>query len=171
MKVTYIFLAIAIIAALIVLFKTKNKFQWIKAGVLLIFEIFFSTINFIILFLLTILIMRDDEVVSLGSIFFLLAIFIVFSGIMLYSGMRFAGLFFEFTNTTLTLVEYYIQWSLIYVTVYQAIFSNLKHIGSITKFIKVGNFLDPNLLVFTFLPSFISAWIATIMYKRHIDAI
>ena len=78
---------------------------------------------------------------------------------------------FKFSTTTLTLVEYYIQWSLIYVTVYQAIFSNIKHISTITHFIRVGNFLDPNLLVVVVLPSFISAWIAVILYKKFIKAI
>lgn len=82
-----------------------------------------------------------------------------------------AAKIFKFSATTLTLVEYYIQWSLIYVTVYQAIFSNIKKIKSITKFIEVGNFLNPDLIVVLVLPSFISAWIAVILYKKHIKVI
>lgn len=97
--------------------------------------------------------------------------FVVFSGIFVYWGMRLAAHVFKFSTTTLTLIEYYIQWSLIYVTVYQAIFSNVKKISSIAHFIRVGNFLDPNLAIVLILPSFISAWIAVILYKKHIKAI
>lgn len=97
----------------------------------------------------------------------LLALFVILSGILLYWGMRLASRFFKFSATTLTLIEYYIQWCLIYVTVYQAIFSNIKRISTIAQFIKVGNFLDPNLIVVIVLLSFISAWIGIILYKKH----
>ena len=115
--------------------------------------------------------MQDKDHVNLGNLFLLLAAFVVLSGMFIYWGMRVAAHVFKFSTTTLTLVEYYIQWSLIYVTVYQAIFSNIKHISTITHFIRVGNFLDPNLLVVVVLPSFISAWIAVILYKKFIKAI
>lgn len=115
--------------------------------------------------------MSQWDHVNLGNLFLLLAAFVVLSGIFVYWGMRLASKIFKFSTTTLTLVEYYIQWSLIYVTVYQAIFSNIKHITSITNFIRVGNFLDPNLFVVAILPSFISVWIAVILYKKSIKAI
>lgn len=171
MKVTYFFLAFVILALLIVLFKSENKFQFLKAGILFIVQIVFSTINFLIFFAIAYLLMKNKNYVYLGNLFLLLAIFVTLSGIMLFWGMLLAAKFFKFSATTLTLVEYYIQWGLIYVTVYQAIFSNIKRIKTITEFIKVGNFLDPNLLVVLILPSFISAWIAVILYKKHIKVI
>ncbi|KRM37176.1 hypothetical protein FC39_GL000283 [Lactobacillus hamsteri DSM 5661 = JCM 6256] len=115
--------------------------------------------------------MNDKDHVNLGNLFLLLAIFVVLSGILLYWGMRLAAKFLKFSTTVLTLIEYYIQWGLIYVTVYQAIFSNIKRISSISEFVRVGNFLDPNLIVVMILPSFISAWIAIILYKKHTKAI
>lgn len=168
MKVTYFFIAIALIALTIILFKSENKFQWIKAALLFLFLLLFSTINFLIFFVISYLLVNDPDNlhVYLGNLFLLLAVFVVLSGILLYWGMRLASRFFKFSNTTLTLIEYYIQWCLIYATVYQTIFSNVKKISSIS-FIKVGNFLDPNLIVVIVLPSFISAWIAVILYKKH----
>lgn len=171
MKVTYFFLVFVILAALIVLFKSENKFQFLKAAVLFVFQLFFSTINFLLFFVISYLLMHDKDHVDLGNLFLLLAIFVILSGILLYWGMRIAAKFLKFSTTVLTLIEYYIQWGLIYVTVYQAIFSNIKRISSISHFIRVGNFLDPNLIVVIILPSFISAWIAIILYKKHVKAI
>lgn len=171
MKVTYFFLAFVILALIIVLFKSENKFQFLKAAILFIFQLFFSTINFLIFFVISYLLMHDKDHVNLGNLFLLLAIFVVLSGILLYWGMRLAAKFLKFSTTVLTLIEYYIQWGLIYVTVYQAIFSNIKRINSISEFVRVGNFLDPNLIVVMILPSFISAWIAIILYKKHTKAI
>ncbi len=171
MRVTYLFIGIAILVLIVLLFRSENKFQFAKAGVLFVFQLAFSTINFLIFFFIAYLLMNDCKEVYLGNLFLLLAIFVILSGIFLYWGMRLAGKFIKFSVTTLTLIEYYIQWSLIYVTVYQAIFSNIARIKTITQFIKVGNFLDPNLLVVIILPSFISTWIAVILYKKHIKAI
>ncbi len=171
MKVTYFFLAFTILALIIILFRSENKFQFLKAGILFIFQIFFSTINFLIFFVISYLLMQNKDHINLGNLFILLAIFVILSGILLYLGMRIAAKFFKLSTTVITLIEYYIQWSLIYVTVYQAIFSNLKRISVVTRFIKVGNFLDPNLIIVAILPSFISAWIAIILYKKHTKAI
>ena len=171
MRVTYLFIGIAILVLIVLLFRSENKFQFAKAGVLFVFQLTFSTVNFLIFFFITYLLMNDRKEVYLGNLFLLLAIFVILSGIFLYWGMRVAEKFIKFSVTTLTLIEYYIQWSLIYVTVYQAIFSNIARIKTITQFIRVGNFLDPNLLVVIILPSFISTRIAVILYKKHIKAI
>ncbi|TSO26218.1 hypothetical protein [Lactobacillus sp. LL6] len=171
MKVTYFFLALAIITLIVILFKSENKFQFLKAAILFSIQIIFSTINFLIFFVISDLLMDNQIHIKLGNLFLLLAMFVVLSGILLFWGMLGAAKIFKFSATTLTLVEYYIQWSLIYVTVYQAIFSNIKKIKSITKFIEVGNFLNPDLIVVLVLPSFISAWIAVILYKKHIKVI
>lgn len=160
-----------VIALIIILFRSEHKFEFLKAAILFIVQIILSTINFLIFFTIAYLLMKNRNHVYLGNLFLLLAIFVVLSGLLLYWGMLLAKRIFKFSTTTLTLVEYYIQWSLIYVTVYQAIFSNIKRIKTITEFIKVGNFLDPNLIVVLVLPSFISAWIAVILYKKHIKAI
>lgn len=170
MHVTTYFVIGAIIILIIALFRSEHKFEFLKAAILFLAQIFFSTVNFLLFFVIAYFMMQDKDHVNLGNLFLLLAAFVVLSGMFIYWGMRVAAHVFKF-STTLTLVEYYIQWSLIYVTVYQAIFSNIKHISTITHFIRVGNFLDPNLLVVVVLPSFISAWIAVILYKKFIKAI
>ena len=122
MKVTYFFIAFTILALIIILFRSENKFQFLKAGILFIFQIFFSTINFLIFFVISYLLMQNKDHINLGNLFILLAIFVILSGILLYLGMRITAKFFKLSTTVITLIEYYIQWSLIYVTVYQAIF-------------------------------------------------
>lgn len=171
MHVTTYFIITAIVLLIFLLFRSEHKFEFWKAAILFVIQITFSVINFLIFMVIAYLIMRHWDHVSLGNLFLLLAAFVVLSGVFLYWGMRIAAKIFKFSTTTLTLIEYYIQWSLIYVTVYQAIFSNIKHIASITRFIRIGNFLDPNLFVVAILPSFISAWIAVILYKKSIKAI
>ena len=171
MHVTTYFVIGTIIILIIALFRSEHKFEFLKAAILFLAQIFFSTVNFLLFFVIAYFMMQDKDHVNLGNLFLLLAAFVVLSGMFIYWGMRVAAHVFKFSTTTLTLVEYYIQWSLIYVTVYQAIFSNIKHISTITHFIRVGNFLDPNLLVVVVLPSFISAWIAVILYKKFIKAI
>lgn len=93
------------------------------------------------------------------------------SGLLLYVGLKVLNHYVQLSTTTLTLIEYYIQWTLIYVTVYQSVFAQIGKIGDLAKYIKVGTLLDPNTLVMTVLPSFISAWIAVILLKKHIHAI
>lgn len=104
---------------------------------------------------------------DLGSVFLLLAVFVILSGVLLFLGLRLFDRVLHFETTVLTLIQYYIQWSLIYVTVYQTLFSNLGRIRSLTKIVRAGHLLDPNLLVVMVLPSFISVWISVIAFKKH----
>lgn len=153
MHVTAYFIIAAIILLIIILFRSEHKFEFLKAGILFLIEVCASTINFLLFFVIAYLLMRGPDHVDLGNLFMLLAAFVVLSGIFVYWGMRGVAHFLKFSTTTLTLVEYYIQWSLIYVTVYQTIFSNIKRIGSIAHFIRVGNFVDPDLFIVIVLPS------------------
>ncbi|MBD5430094.1 hypothetical protein [Lactobacillus sp.] len=166
-----IFLGLLIILGIITLFKDKNHFYFIKALILFAGLLIMSTINFLIFFVLAFLFIHTDKSLQLGNLFILLGILVVISGILLYWGLKAFNHFFPLSTTTLTLIEYYIQWTLIYVTVYQAIFSNIKKITKVAHYITVGNFLDPNLFVVIVLPSFISAWIGLILLKKHIHAI
>lgn len=166
-----IFLGILIIVILTLIFKEKDHFFFVKALVLFAGMLLFSTVNFLIFFFISFLFIRTDHILKLGNLFVLLGILVIISGILLYIGLRLFNKVFPLSVTTLTLIEYYIQWTLIYVTVYQAIFSNVKKITSVAHYIRVGNFLDPNLFVVIILPSFISAWIAVVLFKRYRRAI
>ncbi|MCT3614849.1 SA1002 family membrane protein, partial [Lactobacillus acidophilus] len=105
MQVTTYFVIAAVILAIIIIFRSERKFEFLKAAILFIIQVFFSTINFLIFFVIAFLLMHDRDSVSLGNLFLLLAMFVVFSGIFVYWGMRLAAHVFKFSTTTLTLIE------------------------------------------------------------------
>ncbi|MFV0372751.1 SA1002 family membrane protein, partial [Microbacterium sp.] len=81
------------------------------------------------------------------------------------------------THERLAIIEYYIQWSLIYLTVYQVV---VGQIDSKTGFLGdatlthelrklVGSVLDPAAVLVLLLPVLISVWIATAMLKIRIE--
>lgn len=63
-----------------------------------------------------------------------------------------------------TLIEYYIQWGLIYITLYQVTIDNFIKGSDFKKLIE-GGVDNPAYLMLAILPSFISVWVAIIMYK------
>lgn len=165
-----IFLGILIVITIVTIFKERKHFAFTKAILLFVLLLLFSTINFLLMFGIAFLFMRTDQTLKLGSLFMLLGIMVIISGIMLYWGLKVFRKFFPLSNTVLTIIEYYIQWTLIYITIYQVIFDNIRKIPSISSYIKIGNILDPNLFVVTILPSFISVWIAVVLFKKNIEA-
>lgn len=167
MQVAYLFGGLLIIAVVATLFNSEAWADWVKSIFLFIILISGSSINFILLLFVSFLLVHHRGTLYLGNIFILLGILVIASGIMLYWGLRIFHRFDKFHETILTLMEYYIQWSLIYVTIYQTIFANIKRITDFTAVIKVGKILDPNIFIALILPSFISVWIAIIMYKKH----
>ncbi|QPR39613.1 SA1002 family membrane protein [Brevibacterium casei] len=78
----------------------------------------------------------------------------------------------------LTITEYYIQWFLIYVTVYQVIFEQLNGLGRIinerdlTKELNsyLSSILDPSVLIAILLPVLLSIWVAVAIAKIRLDA-
>lgn len=166
-----IFLAILLVPFIVMLLKEEGHFEFIKAFILFAGMIVSSIIILLILLYIAFLSMHFDKGLKLGNLFILLAIMIVIAGEFLYLGLRVGYKFFPFETTTLTIIEYYIQWILIYFTVYQAVFANIDKVSHWVKYIEVGNILDPNLLAVIILPSFMSAWIGLVLFKKHIKAI
>ncbi|QNQ80570.1 SA1002 family membrane protein [Lactobacillus sp. PV034] len=166
-----IFLAILLVPFIVMLFKEQGHFEFIKALILFAGMLITSVILFLILLYIAFLTMHFNKELKLGNLFILLAIMIVIVGEFLYLGLRIGNKFFPFETTIFTIIEYYIQWTLIYFTVYQAIFANIDKVSHWAKYIKVGNILDPNLLAVVILPSFMSAWISIVLFKKHIKAI
>lgn len=115
-----IFLGILIVIVIGMIFKERKHFAFTKALLLFVLLLLLSSINFLIMFGITFLFMRTDQALKLGSLFMLLGIMVIISGIMLYWGLRFFRKFFPLSNTVLTIIEYYIQWTLIYITIYQS---------------------------------------------------
>ncbi|MCM1013656.1 MULTISPECIES: hypothetical protein [unclassified Brevibacterium] len=78
----------------------------------------------------------------------------------------------------LTITEYYIQWFLIYVTVYQVIFDQLNGLGRVvnerdlTQELNsyLSSILDPSALIAILLPVLLSIWVAVAIAKIRLDA-
>ena len=167
MQVLPIFLIVLAVVVTGYIFTSKNRFYFLKAIILFLVLLVLSTINFLIFFGTAALFINKVHDMKLGNLFLLLAALVVLSGLLLYEGLKKVNKYHQISEITLTLIEYCIQWSLIYVTVYQSIFNNIAKIHTITKMIKTVHILNPDLLVVIILPSFISIWIAVVLLKKY----
>ena len=68
----------------------------------------------------------------------------------------------------LTLCEYMIQWSLIYVTVYQVVFEKFLSKQQLVSLANI-NIFNPDHLVILLLPALMIYWISVILYKVKSD--
>lgn len=135
-------------------------------------------VGLIVVLVILLLYALADDALGLGSGVFLGAIIvIVTAGIVVFllaqPILRALGI----THERFAIVEYYIQWFLIYVTVYQVAVDELRALGSIFDDAVlddgVDGFLDglvdPGLLIVILLPVLISVWIAIAMMRLRIE--
>ncbi|EGO6635375.1 SA1002 family membrane protein [Enterococcus faecalis] len=66
------------------------------------------------------------------------------------------------------IIEYYIQWVLIYVTIYQVIFDQFI-VSSEVKNTLQGTIDEPVAIIIVILPSFISIWIAVVLFRIRME--
>lgn len=114
MKVTYFFIPIVTVAVVLLLLRDEERHPFLAAAALL--HGWFLVPLIFCFFAIAYLLLRGKGVIRLGNLFLLLAIFVSLSGMLLYTGMRLLHDFIKFSKMVLSMVEYYIQWSLIYVT-------------------------------------------------------
>lgn len=120
----------------------------------------------------------SDLVSTTAGVFLGLVLVMVASGVVLFLVMRPIMQRLGVTHEWLTIVEYYIQWSLIYVTIYQVIVENVSGLGEmlgdrgITRALNsyLSTVLDPKVLIVLLLPVLIAVWITTAMVKLRIEA-
>ncbi len=136
MQVLPIFLVILAIVVSGYIFTSKHRFYFLRAIILFLVLLLLSTINFSIFFGFAALFIDRIHDMELGNLFLLLAALVILSGLLLYEGLKRFNKYHPISEITLTLIEYCIQWALIYVTVYQSIFNNIAKIYTITKMIK-----------------------------------
>ncbi|GAA0068226.1 hypothetical protein UT300002_30090 [Clostridium perfringens] len=147
---------------------SKNiRFNILKAFIIVACETLLSMFFFSTILLLIIKTkLKNLFFNELDSLFLIILI----NGIIIYWIIRAIIYKFKIEIQVITLCEYIIQWSLIYITIYQVIFENafpkemLKNIDNI-------NITTPNDIVFLVLPSLISSWISVILYKLYKDKI
>lgn len=144
--------------------KRLERFIFIKTLAVFVAMLFFSTTVFLIL-VFGLLLISQYIVTPLGkSPFMTMFMLILVSGVILYFLVNKLANKWHISMTIFTLIEYYIQWGLIYITLYQVAVDNFIKGTDIEKLIE-GGVSSPAYLMLAFLPSFISVWIATIMYK------
>lgn len=149
----------------------ETRFFLPKALLLTIVETLIGTIFFALNMWLLVVTKGLNVLLSgVNSIFLVFLLIAFVNGLLLY-GLQ--CIFFKkikVETRVLTLMEYIIQWSLIYITVYQVLYDNIlpQMNISVVKDFSVSN---PSELMIGILPSLISVWVAVILYKLKKDVL
>ena len=108
------------------------------------------------------------EVLSdfLGSLFLLILNIAIINGIILYWVIRLLVRKFNINDRVVVLSEYIIQWSLIYITIYQVIFDNLLSKEVLEEMMKLDITTPADVMTFV-LPAHISSWVAVVLYRVY----
>lgn len=101
---------------------------------------------------------------GLNSFFLIILLVAFIDGLLLYGVKRIVFKYITLDSKLLTLSEYIIQWSLIYITVYQVMYDNIFPNVSVALLRKFS-VSHPSELMIGILPSLISVWVALIFYK------
>ena len=112
----------------------KERYVFITAAGLLAMMVIISTFVFLIAVAISYFFTNLITELKIGSLFILFGAILILCGFILYGFLKLLHRRWSFSITSLTLIEYYIQWTLIYVTIYQIVFDNLlKNLQSILK--------------------------------------
>ena len=165
MTITWLLLVIMVAVGIIAERRKKERFAFFKAWLLLAFLVVLSTLFFIIAIILLYFFSTAVLKMAMGSLFVLYGLIIILAGIFLFVVLKGVARWQPLSNTVLTLIEYYIQWSLIYATIYQIIFDNLLKTLQIVKSVSALTTISSNMVLVAVLSSFIASWLGIILYK------
>ena len=165
MTITWLLLVIMVAVGIIAERRKKERFAFFKALLLLAFLVVLSTLFFIIAIILFYFFSTAVLKMAMGSLFVLYGLIIILAGIFLFVVLKGVARWQPLSNTVLTLIEYYIQWSLIYATIYQIIFDNLLKTLQIVKNVSALTTISSNVVLVAVLSSFIASWLGIILYK------
>ncbi|WP_302175032.1 SA1002 family membrane protein [Limosilactobacillus ingluviei] len=165
MTITWLLLVIMVAVGIIAERRKKERFAFFKALLLLAFLVVLSTLFFIIAIILLYFFSTAVLKMAMGSLFVLYGLIIILAGIFLFVVLKGVARWQPLSNTVLTLIEYYIQWSLIYTTIYQIIFDNLLKTLQIVKNVSALTTISSNVVLVAVLSSFIASWLGIILYK------
>lgn len=170
MLVNWILLGLIICSGFLANLPKETRFHLVKAVVIVGIETCLGVILFtLFISLSSYTALRQLLLSDFSSLFSVVLLVAVMNGFFLYWLNVFIIPKCNIGSQVLTLCEYIIQWSLIYVTVYQVLFDNL--VGSVksSDFSRLGienlDMANPTELILLVLPSLISVWIAIILYK------
>ena len=165
MTITWLLLVIMVAVGIIAERRKKERFAFFKALLLLACLVVLSTLFFIIAIILFYFFSTAVLKMAMGSLFVLYGLIIILAGIFLFVVLKGVARWQPLSNTVLTLIEYYIQWSLIYATIYQLIFDNLLKTLQIVKNVSALTTISSNVVLVAVLSSFIASWLGIILYK------
>ena len=165
MTITWLLLMIMVAVGIIAERRKKERFAFFKALLLLAFLVVLSTLFFIIAIILLYFFSTAVLKMAMGSLFVLYGLIIILAGIFLFVVLKGVARWQPLSNTVLTLIEYYIQWSLIYATIYQIIFDNLLKTLQIVKNVSALTTISSNVVLVAVLSSFIASWLGIILCK------
>ena len=165
MTITWLLLVIMVAVGIIAERRKKERFAFFKALLLLAFLVVLSTLFFIIAIILLYFFSTAVLKMAMGSLFVLYGLIIILAGIFLFVVLKGVARWQLLSYTVLTLIEYYIQWSLIYATIYQIIFDNLLKTLQIVKNVSALTTISSNVVLVAVLSSFIASWLGIILYK------
>ena len=165
MTVAWGLLIVMVIIGIVVQRRKREQFAFLHALLLLTTMIILSTIFIVTAIVLAYMFSSSFPHLHIGSLFLLYGLVIIIAGVFLYLVLRLFNRIRPLSVTTLTIIEYYIQWSLIYTTIYQIVFENLLRTLKIIKNVSSLTAVSANVLLVAGLSSFIASWIAVVLFK------
>lgn len=172
----YMLLALVALSGFLAGFKPGSRFDLLKACALVGLETIVGSLLFLALaVVISGTFLKSIFIFGVGSIFSFVLLLAAVNGLVLYWLNRWLIPRFKISARVQTICEYIIQWTLIYITVYQVIFDNLRDsvqaLGADGLAVANLDVTNPSDLVILLLPSLISVWISIILYKLREDSL
>lgn len=173
---SFLLLFVIVFMGFLVKFPKEKRFNFLKSFVLVYAEVIMTSILFLgFIFLILITPLKNAMIRTPDSLFVVVLLIAIIDGIIISWFNRWFIPKFNITLQVQTLCEYIIQWSLIYITVYQVIFDNIvksaKLIHNPEATLANLDIMNPADMILLILPSLISVWIGVIVYKAYKDTI
>ncbi|MBM9830554.1 hypothetical protein IAG15_04960 [Enterococcus faecalis] len=148
----------------------KRVDKWLFLKALLLFSVMLSVSILISVAMYLLLTIGISNVIGeqLESLFLLGIVVIISTSLLLYFLLNLTTKKIILPMTLMKIIEYYIQWLLIYVTIYQVIFDQFI-VSSEVKNTLQGNLDEPVAIIIVILPSFISIWIAVVLFRIRME--
>lgn len=167
--IDFVFIGVMALLGWLAALPKASRFAFLKALVLLLGLIVGSVVMILIMLLLNGFVYAYYGSGTVESLFTLLAIVLVLAGVGTYWLLVWLTNRTTLENRVLTLVEYLIQWTLIYVTIYQVTIDSVFKAPEVSEILGTNiEALDPTYIMILVLPALISTWIAVILYKLRV---
>ena len=163
-----ILLLSVILLGLLIGNKRVDKWLFLKALLLLSVMLSESILISVAMYLLLTIGVADVIGQRLESLFLLGIVVIISTSLLLYFLLNLTTKKIVLPIALMKIIEYYIQWVLIYVTIYQVIFDQFI-VSSEVKNTLQGTIDEPVAIIIVILPSFISIWIAVVLFRIRME--